>query len=50
MLNREVGFALDFVAKVVLGWRTKFFRTADAFCTPQYEGHIALHKNDHGPS
>jgi hypothetical protein len=28
----------DIVAKVFLGWRPKFFRTADAFCARGYEG------------
>jgi hypothetical protein len=31
-------FRADIVAKVFLGWRPKFFRTADAFCARGYEG------------
>jgi hypothetical protein len=34
----KLPFLADFVEKVFLGWRPKFFRTADAFRTRGYEG------------
>ena len=36
--NQEVCFALDFVAKVFLGWRTKIPGAADAFYARRREG------------
>src|ERR1043166_7730275 len=37
-LGSDVRLRGDCVAKVFLGWRPKFFRTADAFRARRYEG------------
>src|SRR5712672_521944 len=38
MIDMECALLADIVAKVFLGWRTKFPRAADAFCVRRCEG------------